>query len=308
LLLEAGRYEEALKHFRDAIEISPGSPEFLFNAARAQLALNQKQAARDSLGKALSIRPDWVPAIVLMADIDAGDGRFEAALASADRLKKSPNTAAVGHSIEGQIRLKQKDYAAADRAFAEAYRLAPSSEMAIRSAGARRAGKLPNPDQPLLAWLERQPSDPRARFVLGESLQSRGDRAGAIREYEKGLEAAPNDAAALNNLAWLYLEAGDKRAEAVAKQAYASAPTAWPIADTYGWILVRAGKARDGLQILKQAAEKSGNNPEVMYHLGVAQAQSGQATEAKATLAKALAGAGSAPWKSEAEKAAAGLK
>lgn len=308
VLMEAGRYEEALKRFRDAIELSPESPEFLFNAARAQLALNQRQAARDSLGKALSIRPDWVPAVVLLAEIDVGDGRFDAALAAAEKLKKVPGTQAFGFTLEAQIRLQQKDYGAADRALAEAYRLTPTAETAFQRAGVRRAGKLPNPDEPLRAWLERQPQDARARFLLGESLQAQGDRAGAIREYEKGLEAAPNDPALLNNLAWLYSEAGDKRAEAVASKAYAAAPTAWPIADTYGWILVRSGKASEGLKILQQVSEKSGNNPEVLYHLGVAQAKSGDPAAAKATLAKAVAGAGSAPWKAAAEKAAADLK
>ena len=103
VLLEAGRYDEALRRFREAIELSPEMPELHYNAARAQIALNQREAARESLNKTLSLRSDWPPALVLLAQLDARAGRFDAALGGAAKLKQSAQPAA-GFMLEGEVR------------------------------------------------------------------------------------------------------------------------------------------------------------------------------------------------------------
>jgi putative PEP-CTERM system TPR-repeat lipoprotein len=301
VLLEGGRYEEALRRFREAIDLSPDSPQLWFNAARAQLALTQRQAARESLGKALSLRPDWLPAAVLMAQIDSREGRTEAALATASKLKRSAEPA-VGWMLEGEIRMAMKDYPGAEKAFAESFKLKPSAPGALARYNARRSGKMPQPEQVLVDWLADHPDDARVRFALAEARQAQGDYKAAIREYELMLAKSPNSAIVLNNLAWLYSETGNTRAEDLAARAYKAAPDSWAIADTYGWILVRANKPKEGLAILKQAVEKSNNNAEVLYHLGVAQSKAGETVAAKETLSRAVADARGAPWKAEAEK------
>jgi Tfp pilus assembly protein PilF len=89
---------------------------------------------------------------------------------------------------------------------------------------------------------------------------------------------------ALNNLAWLYQQAHDPRAEPTAKRAFELAPNVSAIADTYGWILVEAGRSAEALPILERAANAHGAAPETRYHHAVALAKSGKPEEARAVL------------------------
>ena len=89
----------------------------------------------------------------------------------------------------------------------------------------------------------------------------------------------------LNNLAWLYYQSNDARAEATAAKAYQMSPADASIADTYGWILGERGKVAEGLKILKTA--EAGGGPDVKYHYAAALARSGNADEARRLL-KAL--------------------
>jgi putative PEP-CTERM system TPR-repeat lipoprotein len=303
VLLEAGRNDEALTRLQEAVALSPDSPEYLLNVARTQVALNQPQAARESLGKALALRSNWLPAVGMLAELDLVDGRIDAALEAAARLKKSPASAAAGFMLEGEIRGRQKEYVAADKAFGEAFRLAPTANAAVRQSQVRRLGGIGQPDQPLRAWLERQPNDASMRFALGEYLQTRGDLKGAAAEYEKAAAAAPQNAVVLNNLAWVYNLLSDERALPTASRDYKAAPQNWAIADTYGWILVQTGDIKQGLTVLRQVSEKYGNNPEVLYHLGIAELRAGNTAAGRSALEKALASPGDAPWKQDARKA-----
>ena len=87
------------------------------------------------------------------------------------------------------------------------------------------------------------------RFALAEWKQAQGDFKGAIKEYEALEAQVPGKPVIQNNLAWLYAETGDPRAESLAAKAHAGLPDDWAIADTYGWILVTGGKVEEGLKI-----------------------------------------------------------
>jgi Tfp pilus assembly protein PilF len=130
-------------------------------------------------------------------------------------------------------------------------------------------------------WLKQHPDDTVAGMVLAESLTASGQTSQAIAHYEKLARDERPNAMVLNNLAWLYHETGDARAEAIAKKAYDAAPRNGAIADTYGWILVQGGKAPDGLPILEQAVKDANSAPEIQYHYAVALANAGHKDKAK---------------------------
>ena len=58
----------------------------------------------------------------------------------------------------------------------------------------------------------------------------------------------------LNNLAVLYHSQGNPKALDVAERAYRVAPRAPEIQDTYGWILLGAGKTAQALGLLQAKA------------------------------------------------------
>jgi cellulose synthase operon protein C len=286
--LEAGRYHEALARFRAATDIASDDPSYWLNIARAQLALGHSAVAREALQKSISVRPKWVPAVSTLAMLDLSEGRTDAALARAADLRKAlPRDPAV-LVFEGDLYTALKRYADAARAFDAAAELQPSAVAALKSYKARELGRLGDAAVPLESWLKRQPDDFAVRTVLAEAYRLSEQRSRAVEQYELIVNNGPLNIAALNNLAWLYHETGDGRAEALARRAHAAAPDAPAVADTYGWILVQVGKPTEGLPILKQAAAKANGQPDIQYHYAAALAATGARAEARKLLTTIL--------------------
>ncbi|RKZ56912.1 MAG: hypothetical protein DRQ44_16290 [Gammaproteobacteria bacterium] len=175
----------------------------------------------------------------------------------------------------------------------KAYRLAGNNKAGIRV---------------LLKWLNNNPDDQVIRFMLAVSYLADGKLDAARAEYEKILEKQPENAAVLNDLAWLYHEKRKPGALEMARKASKLAPDNPVIQDTYGWILVQSGGARSGLDILKDAASKLPDNREIQYHLAFTLAETGQTDKAKVILKKILQDAKPFADRDEAEVLSGKLK
>ena len=302
VLAAAGRSPEAMARYRSAAGLDGALAQPYLGMARLQLADRDVASARTSLEKALSLQPGWRPAAEALARLEASQGRVDAALRIAEDLKRRTPDAAAPWILEGDILVNARRPADAVRAFDAAYAREPSGATATRLLGARRAAGLPDPERTLQQWLERSPGDVRGRRSLASYYLSVRNYESARVEYEKVVAAAPDDALSLNNLAWLYGEARDPKAAETARKAFELAPDSGSVADTYGWILVQAGDVRKGIEILRQAAEKSPKNIEVHYHLAYALNADGQKDEARRLLKQALAaGAADDPARRQAQ-------
>ena len=107
--------------------------------------------------------------------------------------------------------------------------------------------------------------------------------------YEELAAIRKNDPIVLNNLANLYFEIGDSRAQETAEAAYRLAPKQPQTLDTLGWILVRTGEVERGLELLRDAHARASRRPQVRYHLAVALSRQGKSVEAKEHLEAILA-------------------
>lgn len=121
----------------------------------------------------------------------------------------------------------------------------------------------------LTQWKAKNPDSPQPYIFSALSAQKQNNSAVAIADYEKALSLKPGNATVLNNLAWLYHETADERAESTAEQAYQLAPKSPAIMDTYGWILVQNGKIKKGKALLMEALELAppGIKSEIEDHL-----------------------------------------
>ena len=211
--------------------------------------------------------------------VDAREGRIEQALARVKDLGDDLSPAAV-LALQGDLYAMASQHPAAIKTLDEAQRLQPSAALAIKLFELRRAGGADAPERSLVQWLERKPDDADVRRVLALQYESTGRQALALPHYEQMLAADALDPITLNNLAWALHERGDARAVDLAQRAYTAAPHLAAVADTYGWILVRMGKAQQGLDVLEKALAKNPANPDIRYHAAVAYSTSGQVPKA----------------------------
>ena len=112
---------------------------------------------------------------------------------------------------------------------------------------------------------------------------SAGRTQDAERHLQTVLNKRPNDAIALNNLAWVYQAKGDPRARGLAQRAHLLAPSG-ETSDTLGWIMTKEGAASDALPLLKEAAQRRPNDRTVRFHLASALNAAGKTEEAAQTL------------------------
>jgi tetratricopeptide (TPR) repeat protein len=192
--------------------------------------------------------------------------------------------------VEGTIYATKRDPARAAEAFAKAFERQQSSQLARQLAETlHQGGKSEEAATVLKGWIKEHPDDYAAQAMLGLFYQQLGRPKDAIVAYESVADKSPEkDPLLLNNLAWLYLQGGDARAEKVAKQAFDLAPSRPEVADTYGWVLYKSGKKEQGLSILQQAYLAFPTQSEIGYHVAVALDDLGRQDESIQILRKIL--------------------
>jgi putative PEP-CTERM system TPR-repeat lipoprotein len=276
VLMSVGLYDDAITRFTAAV--AAGLPEASLNAARAHVMLGRPDEARSLLLAALANKPGWREAELMVIELDARGGQVERALARARQLPRPPTTTL--REVEGDVYSVAGRADAAVSAYQAAYDERPSASLAVKLYGLRQRLGTQRPESSLLSWLERNPTDTTVRTVLAQHYMQSSDPRGAIAQYERVLERDANNVVALNNLAWLLSGEPGGRAMGLARKAHELAPGAPGVADTYGWILVQAGDAQNGLKILERAATGAAGNGDITYHLAVAHARTGQRDQA----------------------------
>jgi putative PEP-CTERM system TPR-repeat lipoprotein len=286
-----GQKSQAVATYQQLVSARQASPLAYYRLATAQVNVGDFPGATDSLRRALQLKPDYLEAAFLLAGVEVQNGRHAEAVKLAQQLQTSMPTSPAGFVMEGDVLAAQERYTDAAKAYERAFALQQTGLLAVKLHAAQiKAGDTNQADAKLNQWLKLHPDDIGVRqYLAGENLR-RGQNKAAIEQYQLILKNDPSNLVALNNLANLYQAGKDARASDVAERAYKLMPDSAMIADTLGWILVERGKTERGLELLRVAATKDPQNPEVRYHLAVALAKSGDKVKARKELETLLAG------------------
>jgi len=306
--LMMGRTEEALATFRTAIALDEDRAESWLNLSNAQLTIKDFDGARQSLSKVIALRPDWPPALTSMALLAAQAGDMKQALELAEQVSQMAPDASEGYMLAGDFLYRAGRFGEAEQRYAAASQRGAGNAAVLRQALALQRSDLGRAQEPLLAWLESHPEDYAVRRALAQVRQAQGDSAAAIEAYESLSETGAKDPIASNNLAWLYHEAGDDRAEPMARRAYELAPDNAAIADTLAWILFGKGQFKESLELLAGAHAAMPGNPDITYHYAAALAQNGETRAAMDLLDALLREETPFPSRGEAQKLRQQLK
>jgi uncharacterized protein (TIGR03790 family) len=200
------------------------------------------------------------------SDIDRGtDPATELpAFFSARRLKvvseanAGVKTAALALMLRGEARLARRDQAGARKAFEDATAL----------------------DGHLNA----------AHLALASMYEQAGEHDKAVDRYRRIVANDPNDAIALNNLAYSLATRRNQPTEALplAQKAYALSNANPAIADTLGWVQHLLGHDPEAVSLIAAAAARLPGNAEVRFHHAAVLAATGALDAARRELAEAL--------------------
>jgi len=259
--------------------------EYFLRSAAAQAMLGQIDLARAAITAAAGKAPQSIRPAVIRAQLELRAGNPAGALAVTEKLiADHPDNTDVALLHAEALRAGER-YAEAEKAFADLYARAPSAGLALTLHRVRVAGGLPGANDSLTSWLARKPDDAAVRGAYADALRLAGDFKAAAAEYGRVVEVVPQNAVALNNLAWVQYQAGDARAAATARRAWKLAPDIATVADTLGWILVESDDVAEGLPLLEQADKAVGlAQPEVRYHHAAALVRAGRRDDARAIL------------------------
>ena len=335
LYIRSGKPAEALALINKD-QATAGSIDLLGAKAAAQVALDQKDAARDTYGQILKLDAsalgarraleslllqagDYEHARNLIKEGLAGSPRnyqlyqdyvmvdlkasgVDAAVATAKQLQEQDRDFQQARALVGDVYMAANRPADAVRAYQDALAAAPSETLVARlNVALQRSGQSDAAIKVLSDWIAQHPADLLATEQLADIFIATRRYDEAVKTLQRVLDKKPHDAVALNNLAWLYQQQGDKRAQGLAQQAYILSPGG-QTADTLGWILVSGGNVAEGMPLLRQAAAQAGSDPRILYHFAVALKDTGKRDEAIKVLNAVVADKREFGEKAEAQK------
>jgi tetratricopeptide (TPR) repeat protein len=273
------------------LQEQPDNREAQFQRAMLSLA-QEKHSEAEGLIRRIYEAGDRSPRVLTAwAETYAGRSQYDAALKLLREKATGPANPELERSIAAitarsgrypdAIRLYEellaKEPGAADLhlRLGEAYQLGGQSEKA--AAAFQKAVQL-------------QPGDAVPSNALALTQIALGKRAEAQELYRQVLAKEPDNAIALNNLAFLLADEGkdlDKALE-MAARACRLAPAVTGFKDTVGWIYLKQQKTESAIQVFKSLVRTAPESATYRYHLGSALLAKGEKQAAKEALEEAL--------------------
>lgn len=259
LYREAGNLEQAAKLMQEyggeETDYTRQVTSLVYRDRARQLAgSGEFDRARELLSEALDDFPTSQTLSLDLIKLDLAQGRLDQAQVLLDDLEQRHPESPEVALMSARLTQAKEGPAAAYRELRAAWDEQPHSEMAGMLLSLARE-QAPDAVPEILQQWERAAPENRGRLLfMAEEYQRQGDEAAAITAYERLLANNPNDAIALNNLAWMLKERDLDRALTLAQKAAELEPDSAPILDTYGWLLHLNGDRAAALRQLERAA------------------------------------------------------
>jgi putative PEP-CTERM system TPR-repeat lipoprotein len=280
----------ALETYSKLVNVLPKSAAAQLRLAGAHMLLKNNAAAADDLKRAVELQPDFMPARMAQIELALRSGHPDDALARARELQKMNDKLPMGYAVEGDVMLAQNKPAEALPAYEKALAISKSPELLVKVAQVMTmTGKGKEAEARAAQWVKDHPNDALVAMFLADRNLASKEFKPAISLLEGILKQNPNNAVALNNLAWAYQQEKDPRALGIAEQAFKVAGDNPGVMDTLGWMLVEQGNTTRGVPLLQKASGLAPNSPEIRYHLAVSLNKSGDKQGARKELTQLLA-------------------
>lgn len=244
----------------------------LLASTEAQTAMQARDfdKARAQVLSGLKVNPANIDLLVMLARIEITAGKLEEAKKVAEQIRQLKPEYAGLLELTGDIATLEKKPQVAAESYRKAWQMTLNNGIATKLFQSLQSDDKATTSF-LTEWIQRQPKNDLPLFLRGMQQQNQKQNSAAIASYEAATALNPNNAQALNNLAWLYNEAGDTRALATAEKAYNLAKNNPAILDTYGWLLIQKKQREKGLEILRAAAALAPEEKDIQMHIKAAE-------------------------------------
>ncbi|MCY2995642.1 MAG: tetratricopeptide repeat protein [Planctomycetota bacterium] len=213
VLTNLKKYDEALKHIEQGIQLKPESSFGYTLRAKLRVAQEDLKAALADLDQALKVEPRDLHALMIRARLHQEDGDLAAAKDDVDRILIISPDLPLGVIMRSML-------AAADGKLVDAIADIESvlekdpTNVAFRLQLANYYIQDKRPTKAIDIFtkiLEEDESHAFARQLRADSFLSLGKHAEAIADFEIALKAKPEDDSVLNNFAWVLATSPDDK-------------------------------------------------------------------------------------------------
>jgi tetratricopeptide (TPR) repeat protein len=195
-LSNAGKNDQAVTELREAIRLDSTLVEEHYNLAVGLFALGQRDAAREAAQKALEMRPDYTDAMTFLGVLALEDRDLTAAGPIVNRLHdlqpddpKSQSLFCGLQLLKGIKAERAGNPAQAEKVYRTGLAVVPNYWRLLRAEGllAFREGHFPDAVESLRGYVQAQPEQTEAYFMLGEALRKAGRMDEGRKVLQQGL-------------------------------------------------------------------------------------------------------------------------
>ena len=281
----SGDVNQAIATYTKLIALQPFSPQPHIRLAEAHAANKNIGAAEQSLRKALEIQPDILDAQRALIILSLETKRYQDAGKVARTIQEQRPSDMLGFQLEGDIAVAQNNWEAAALAYQAGLQRGPSAELATKlHTTLIYSGKYPESDKFATTWLKEHPDDSKFLFHLGDFGIIRKDYAAAQKYYLSILRFQPDNAIALNNLAWAMSHLHKDGAIVYAEKANRLAPNQPEFMDTLAMLLAENNEYAKAIDLLNRALKIQPSNFNLRLNLAKIYINAGEKIQAKTEL------------------------
>ena len=271
-------------------DLQPKSPLPHMRMAEAHLAAKDYDAAGDSVRRALKLAPKSVEAQSIAIIVAIRKKQPAQALAIAQAVQAQRPNDPVGYKLEGELGLTLRTYDAAAAAFRKALSKSESSFIAkqlhLALIGTRNAVEA---NRWADSWLAKHPEDIDFIVHLGNVALGQGDLVQTEARFREVLKRRPDDALAMNNIAYAMVKTRKPGALPLAEQAAALAPQNAAVLDTLATVYIEENQLVKALETQIKAVELAPGAGELRLNLAKMLLQANHRDRALAELDKLAA-------------------
>ncbi len=289
-LVEMAEPEKARDELAALLEIDPASNEGRAQLAELDYREHRYQDAEAGFRALHQANDSRGVEGVLKSEI--AQGQFQPAIQFAsDQVKRSPDRADTRLALAKTLIAAGEDTAAAAQFQILIDKDRKSSALYLQMGEAKlRGGDLPGAAAALETARQLGPSDARPVLDLALLYDRTGRSEQARKEYELVIQLQPENATALNNLAYLEAEEGVELDQALAhaQRAQQKLPNDLDVQDTLALVYIRKNLTNDGIRMLRDLVARRPDSAAFHLHLALALYQKGDRPWAKRELETAL--------------------